>query len=434
MSPDKRKQRDAMKDVASIILAGGQGTRLFPLTQTRCKPAVCFGGRYRLIDIPISNSLNAQIQRIFVISQYFVSSLNQHILETYQLDYFRESKLQLLSPEETAQGKNWFKGTADAVRQNLFHFTVAPVEYFLILSGDQLYNMDFHEMLDFAKKVDADLVIASIPVEEKEAKRMGLLKIDSSLHITGFQEKPSDLKDLKRFEVPPDGLKGHRIVHPNAPHYLGSMGIYIFKKQALFNLLNEQGDDFGKDLIPIQIKKGKTYSYVYKGYWEDIGTIGSYYEANLALTYRKNCLDMYDQKNPIFTHPHNLPSPLFNGGTVDHSIISQGALIEAKEISHSVIGVRTHIKKGTAIRHSIVLGTLFNEPFLFHNPPHPHAGTIGENCHIEKTIIDEYASIGNHVQLINKNQLQEYNGDGIFIRDGIIIVASGKHVPDGFVL
>ncbi len=423
-----------MSKVASIVLAGGQGTRLYPLTQTRCKPSVCFGGRYRLIDIPISNSLNAHINRIFIISQYFASSLHQHILETYQLDYFRQSKIQMLCPEETPNRKLWFKGTADAVRQNLEHFENAQVDYFLILSGDQLYNINFTEMLNFAKTQDADLVIASIPVEEEEAKRMGLLKIDSSCRIQEFHEKPTDPAILEKYTLSPAFLEGHQILHPNKTHYLASMGIYIFKRQTLFDLIKQAGDDFGKDLIPLQVKKGKTVSYVYKGYWEDIGTIASYFNANLALTEQKNCLNTYDEHNPIFTHPHNLPSPLIKDTIINRSIIGQGGVIEAKEITNSVIGIRIKIDKGTTIRNSIILGTLSNtseEAFMNRSE---NVYTIGANCHLEKTIVDEYAVIGNNVQLVNKKNLQKFDGDGIFIRDGIIIVASGTKIPDGFVL
>ncbi|MBI2811770.1 MAG: glucose-1-phosphate adenylyltransferase [Candidatus Melainabacteria bacterium] len=434
MSPQKNKQKETLDKVASIILAGGQGTRLHPLTLTRCKPAVCFGGRYRLVDIPISNSLNAQIHRIFVISQYFASSLQQHILETYQLDYFRQSKIQMLCPEETPTRKLLFKGTADAVRQNLEHFENANVDYFLILSGDQLYNMNFTDMLDFAKKTDADLVIAALPVETNEAKRMGLLKIDASCRIQEFHEKPTDPAILKRYELSDKFLEGHNILHPEETHYLGSMGIYIFKREALFALLKEKGDDFGKDLIPAQVKKGKTAGYVYKGYWEDIGTVASYYNANLALTARKNCLNTYDEHNPIFTHPHNLPSPLINDTNINHSIISQGSVIEAEEITNSIVGIRIQIKKGTVIRDSIILGSLYNDPYLLPNFLGARESVIGENCRIEKTILDEHTSVGNNVQLINKDKLQNYDGDGIFIRDGIIIVTSGTKLPDGFIL
>jgi glucose-1-phosphate adenylyltransferase len=426
----KSQHPEIMDKVASIVLAGGKGTRLYPLTESRCKPDVCFGGKYRLIDIPISNSLNADIHRIFVISQYFASSLNQHILETYPLDGFRKTKIEMLCPEETTSRKEFFKGTADAVRQNREHLESAAVDYYLILSGDQLYNINFTQMLAFAKKQDADLVIASIPVEEKEAKRMGLLRIDTEGKIHDFHEKPTEDAILKRFALTSDFLKGHHIVHPNETHYLGSMGIYIFKREALFKLLEEKGDDFGKDLIPLQIKKGRVCSYVYKGYWEDIGTIASYFEANLALTCRKNCLDTYDESNPIFTHTHHLPSPIVSNTIIHRSILSQGAIVDAKEITDSVIGIRIKIGEGTIVRHSVILGTL-------QDPPPSSKGTeysIGKNCHIENTILDELATIGSDVQLVNKNNLKTFDSDGIFIRDGIIIVTSGTHVPDGYVL
>lgn len=430
----KKKKSDYIDQVACIVLAGGQGTRLFPLTQNRCKPAVSFGSRYRLIDIPLSHALNAQIPHIYVISQYLSSSLHQHILETYQLDLMRNARLVLLSPEETSKKKVWYKGTADAVRQNLEYFEATSADYFLILSGDQLYNMDLHEMLVFAQAQDADLVIASIPVEEREAKRMGLLQIDQNNQVLSFTEKPQDPETLKKYLLEQRALLQHPHANPDHPHYLGSMGIYVFKRQALFDLLKETGDDFGKDLIPLQFKRGKTSSFVYRGYWEDIGTIHSYYHANLALTCQKNCLDTYDEANPIFTHPHNLPSPLFKNTTITDSIISQGSIIEAKEITNSVIGIRSLIKQGTVIRHSIILGNHYYSPPPYQSPPLPQHLMIGENCRIEKAIIDEHCSIGNNVQLINQKQLQTYDGDGIYIRDGIIIVPTGTCIPDNFIL
>lgn len=434
MGSKKTKAFETEQQVSCIILAGGQGTRLFPLTQSRCKPAVSFGGRYRLIDIPLSHALNARIQSVYVISQYLASGLHQHILETYQLDLFRDSRIFLLSPEETLHRKVWYKGTADAIRQNLEHFKSSSVDYFLILSGDQLYNMDLHEMLLFAKKSDADLVVASLPVEEAEAKRMGLLSINAKNEILEFVEKPSDPNVLKRFALEQGSLKNHPLKNHQAQHYLGSMGIYVFKREALFSLLKNPGDDFGKDLIPLKVKEGKASAYVYTGYWEDIGTVASYFKANLALTSRKNCLNTYDEKNPIFTHPENLPSPLIRETVIKDTLISQGALIEGKEITNSIIGFRVHVKKGTIIRNSIVMGNHFYTAPLHQSPPMPQDFFIGENCTIENAIIDEHTQIGNNVQLTNKNRLQKYDGDGVFIRDGIIIVSSGTILPDNFVL
>jgi len=420
--------------VASIVLAGGQGTRLFPLTLSRCKPAVSFGGRYRLIDIPLSSSLNTQIKDIFVIAQYCASSLNQHIYETYNLTDFNASKIQLISPEESQHRKVWFKGTADAIRQNLEYFEKAPVDYFLILSGDQLYNMRFFEMLEFAVKEQADMVIASLPVEEPEARRMGLLKVSHSDHIIDFIEKPSDPAVLKNYQLSDSFYSSHKIAPKGKPHFLGSMGIYVFKRDALFDLLKKEGDDFGKDLIPQQVKKGKTAAFVYDGYWEDIGTVASYYKANLALTQRKNCLNTYDDIAPIFTRACNLPSPLIMNTQIIKSIISPGSIIECNEISNSIIGIRSKIKKGTVIKDSILLGNHFYEPPLHQSPPLPQSFSIGENCVIEKAIIDENASFGKDVHLINKNRLQKHDGDGVYIRDGIIIVTSGTRLSDGFVL
>ncbi len=410
-----------MDKTASIILAGGQGTRLHPLTQNRCKPSVCYGGRYRLIDIPISNSLNAQIHKIFVISQYFTSSLHEHIQNTYPSGNSSIS-IEFLCPVECTREKMCFKGTADAIRKSLWRFEAIPVDYFLILSGDQLYNIDFHQMLAFAKAQDADLTIASLAVEENEAKRMGLLQADARFNVKQFVEKPSDPHILKQYALKPRFLKGHCVPHPEKTHFLASMGIYIFKKEALFNLLKEQGDDFGKDLIPLQVKKGKTSAYVYKGYWEDVGTVASFYQANIALTKQENCLNTYDERNPIFTQMHHLPNPLIKETIVTQSIIGQGTVIEAKEISNSVIGARLKIGKGSIIRGCVLLGTSSNDY------------SIGENCLLQKVILDEGSSVGNNVQLTNRKGLETFEEGGIFIRDGIIIVTSGTKVPDGYIL
>lgn len=430
----KKDNSTKIESVASIVLAGGQGTRLQPLTTTRCKPAVSFGGRYRLIDIPISNSLNSKIHKIFVISQYLAGSLKHHINDTYLPGNFQKGDLEMLSPEETTQGPNWFKGTADAVRKNWQHLSQTPVEYFLILSGDQLYNIDFIQMLTFAKKTNADLVIASIPVEEAEAKRMGLLNINKDGLVEDFIEKPSDPKILKKFQL---SKKQAEKSHKDGKHplYLGSMGIYVFKKEVLARLLEEVGDDFGHDLIPLKVKSGNTYAFIYDGYWEDIGTIGSFYKANLALTETKQeHLDIYDQDNPIYSRPCNLPNAEIIGTNISDSIISPGAIIEAKEIRHSIIGVSSCIHKGTVIKDSVILGNHFYPESFSQDKPLTTYFSIGENCVIEKAIIDEHTHIGNNVRLINQDHLTKYDGNGVYIRDGIIVVTSGAVIPDGFTL
>jgi len=403
--------------VAAVVLAGGQGTRLFPLTQHRCKPAVGFGGRYRLIDIPLSNALNSKISRFYVISQYFASSLHQHILATYRFDLFQSGGIELLCPEESHYRKVWFEGTADAVRQNLDHLLKAPVDYYLILSGDQLYNIDFQEMIAFAEKTNADMVIGAIEVKEEEAQRMGVMKIDASNHIQEFVEKPKDRLIIDR-------LKEGRALH------LASMGIYVFRREALVALLQEDGLDFGHHLIPSQIRRGNAYAYTYSGYWVDIGTISSFYQANMALLDQKQCLNTYDEENPIFTRPHNLPSPLIRDASIRQSLVSQGSIIECDEIIHSVVGMRTYLKRGTKIRDCVIMGNHSYKP-----PPHPPLPaefSIGEDCLIERAVIDEHTRIGQGVTLINEKKRQNWEGDGIYIRDGIIIVPTGAQLPDHY--
>lgn len=409
---------DFLKKVASIILAGGQGTRLYPLTAHRCKPAVCFGGKFRLIDVPLSNSLNARINQIFVLSQYFAAELHQHIFSSYQPDLFRTGALELLTPQETSLGKELFKGTADAVRQSLDYILRSTAEFFLILSGDQLYNMDLYDLLGFAKSQDADLVIASIAVNESDAKRMGLLKVNDHTQITDFAEKPKDPKILKEFALAENS-------------YLASMGIYVFKRAALIKILLEEGNDFGHDLIPPFIKKNRCVAYRYKGYWEDIGTIVSFYNANMNLTERKG-LYVLNGDNAVFSQLQHVPSAWIHKTKIINSIISQCAVIEAEEIRNSVIGSRTLIKQGTIIHDSVVLGNQNNHPFLDPKIAHEQYFSIGENCHIKKAIIDEESRIGSDVHLTNEAGLETFDGEGIFIRDGIIIVTSGTELPDGF--
>jgi len=401
-----RKKGHKLTDrVACIILAGGQGTRLFPLTQHRSKPAVNFGGRYRLVDVPISNSLNSNMNHIFVISQYFSSALNQHIKETFPLDHFQGGSLTLLCPEERPEGKIWYEGTADAVRKNIDELTKLPIDYFLILSGDQLYNMDLEAMVQFAYDKDANII--------------------------DFQEKPTDPEILKKFEVPDDFVHSHDVHCANPPCFLASMGIYVFKKEVLINLLKEdQGHDFGKHMIPYQLKKGKGAAFLYQGYWEDIGTISSYYEANLSLTTNDLGLDLYNEILPIYAHNHYLPGARISNTTLKDSIVCDGSVVEGKEVTHSIVGVRSVIKKGTIIKDSILLG---NKTYTDVKDATLHY-TIGENCHIEKTIIDLDVHIGNNVHLTNKKNLETYDGEGIYIRDGIIIVTSGTTLPDGFAL
>lgn len=423
-----------MKRVAAIILGGGQGTRLFPLTKWLCKPALCFGGRYRLIDIPISNSINSGCHKIYIITQFLSSSLHQHIFKTYRLDSFSSGFIDVLPAEERHQNRNWFQGTADAVRQNLDYFIDTAVDYFLILSGDQLYNMDFEEMLRFAKETDADAVIASLPVGEKDAKRMGLLQVDNNNFINAFKEKPQERSEIDAMRLPEAQLERIEIGASSKCEFLGSMGIYLFKRQALIDLLlKDSREDFGKHLIPRKVAEGNTAAYIYRGYWEDIGTIESFYKANLALTDRHPLFNCYDEDRRIFTSPTNLPGAKIFNTQVSHSIVCDGAFIEADEITHSILGPRVNIQKGSIIRDSYLMGNDFFAPQIA-SPRLPEKFQIGENCIIRNAIIDKHVYIGDGVQLVNKNKLTYHDDDNVYIRDGIIVVPRGATLPDGFIL
>jgi glucose-1-phosphate adenylyltransferase len=381
--------------------------------------------------------LNANINKIFVITQFLSSSLHRHILETYRLDSFSRGFIDLLAAEEKPSGKQWYQGPACAVRQNLEYFKNLPVDYFLILSGDQLYNMNFQKMLAFAKATDADLTIASHPLDQNEAKRMGLLKIDKNSKVLDFVEKPKTDELLKRFCIDKQRelFAKHDIFLPPTPSYLGSMGIYVFKRKALLDLLEEDPrSDFGKHLIPTQIVKGKTSAFLYGGYWEDIGTVRSYYQANIGLTKRVPKFNCYDEWNSIYTTPYNLPGPKIYDTQVQSSIICEGSIIEATKIKSSILGVRTVVGKGTEITDSYIIGSDYYAPPLQQKSSPVDRINIGRNCRIKKAIIDKNVTLDDDVQLINKQGLDHFDGKNVFIRDGIIIVTGEAYLPKGFVL
>lgn len=423
-----------MKRVASIVLGGGEGRRLYPLTKYRCKPALPFG-QCRLIDVPISNSLHANIRKIFVITQFLSASLHQHLLKTYRLDSYSHGFIQLLTPEQKPMQSAWYQGTADSVRQNLEYFRETTADYFLILSGDQLYNIDFKKMIHFAQSTDADLTIAAQPIDETDAKRMGVLQVDGNAAVTDFFEKPQDSIELSRFFLKPAYFKKREIKTEAKRCFLGSMGIYVFKRKALFDLLEENiGTDFGCHLIPEKVKRGKVSAFLYDGYWEDIGTIDSFYKASLALTHTDPRFNCYNESHLIYTARPHLPGPKIQRAKVVDSIICDGALVEAKEVSGSVLGERTVIKKGSVIKNSIIFGNdFYTSPS--HDPQHcPQNLHIDRDCVIKKAILDKNVHLGRGVQLINKNNVLHYDGENIHIRDGIIIVPQGTSLPDGFII
>lgn len=423
-----------MNRVAAIILGGGQGTRLFPLTMTYCKPAACIGGKYRLIDIPLSNAIHSGCSKIFIVTQFLATSLHQHVLRTYQMGSFSSGFIEFLSAEQRPSQEAWYKGTADAIRQNLEYLTDLSVDYFLILSGDQLYNMDFQHMLRFAKETDADLVIASLPVAEPEAKRMGLLKINEDRFITEFYEKPQEREILDRMRIPEFTLKQFSNIQETKREYLGSMGIYLFKRQTLIDLLqNDRREDFGKHLIPTQVSQGKVAAYLFDGYWEDIGTIGSFFEANMAMTSAKPPLDCYNENKPIFFYRHHLPAPRISRTQIDDSLICEGSIVEADSVKNSILGPRTIVRAGSLIRHSYIMGNdYYSSPFP--KEKQPNVFEIGENCLMDHAIIDKHVHIGKGVHLVNKKKLSHFDSENVYIRDGIIIVPRGAHIPDGFIL
>lgn len=423
-----------MGRVAAIILGGGQGTRLFPLTQTRCKPAISFGGRYHLIDVPISNAINSGCNKIFILTQFLSSSLHHHVFKTYPAGGFFTGFIKMLPAEEKPSQKEWFQGTADAVRQNLYHLFETPVDYFLILSGDQLYHMNYQHLLNFARKTDADLVVAARPTSKEDAKRMGLLKVDNKHFVTDFCEKPQEDALLKKMILSQKVFKNSGHAFDKETPYLGSMGIYLFKRDVLFNLLeHDLREDFGKHLIPYKVKQGGVAAFVHQDYWEDIGTIESFYKANLALTDPNPLFDLFSETNPIFSVRSNLPGPRILDSYIDSSIISEGCMIDSSKISRSILGPRITVKKGTVIKDSYIMGNDFYRPPI-RTHILPEELYIGENCTIQKTIIDKHVHIGHGVKLVNKNNLQHYNGEDIYIRDGIIVVPKGVTLRDGFTL
>jgi len=415
-------------DVLAIILGGGRGTRLFPLTYRRSKPAVPIAGKYRLIDIPISNCLNSDIRRMFVLTQFNSESLNQHISRTYKFDIFSDSFVSILAAEQTEDGDKWFQGTADAVRQSLRHMRRHPARDMLILSGDQLYQMDYRQMLETHRRNKAACTVAVIPVSEDQAGAFGILKMDATGRITHFEEKPT--RDRLPHLI--SDIPGH------GPGYLASMGIYVFERQIMEDELNQSDRvDFGRHIIPDAVPKMLVQAHVHHGYWEDVGTIRSYFQANLALTDALPPFDFYQANAPIYTNPRFLPASKVSNCTVHNALISEGCILLGAEIERSVIGIRSRIGAGTKLRNALVLGADWYETlpeiessYLQGLPP---IG-IGAESVIENAIIDKNARVGRSVRITNSANVQEKDGDGYFIREGIVCVPKSGVIPDGTVI
>jgi glucose-1-phosphate adenylyltransferase len=418
-----------MQDVMGVVLSGGEGQRLYPLTKYRSKPAVPLGGKYRLIDIPISNCLNSQINKVFVLTQFNSASLNKHIVQTYKFDMFNGGFVDILAAEQTPDNPHWFKGTADAVRKSIKHLLpYSDVSLVIVLSGDQLYQMDFSKVIDFHIDSYADITVAAVPVAAEATRALGIMKIEQDGRIIAFREKPGpdELPEVRYAEVP-DGRD-----------YLASMGIYVFKKQFLADLLAESSaTDFGKEIIPQSIHRHRVTAYVFDGYWEDIGTIRSFYDANLALTGASPKFNFYDIKMPIYTHPRNLPGSKLSNCNIHQSVVSEGCILTGADIKHSIIGVRSRIGGGTTIKNSIVMGADRFETVeqLEENAARKAANIgIGNHCTIINAIIDKDVRIGDNVSIINAHNLQEKDEETYCIRDGIIVIPKGAVIRSGTVI
>ena len=415
----------------AIILGGGQGSRLSPLTQSRSKPAVPIAGKYRLVDIPISNCINSDIKRMFVLTQFNSASLNQHIKNTYHFSHFSNAFVDILAAEQTPDNPTWFQGTADAVRQCMTHFLNHNFEYALILSGDQLYQMDFNEMIKAHVKSGASISIATLPVNAKDAPEFGILKTDSENFITSFIEKPAaSLLPEWESEVS-DEMKSE------GKKYLASMGIYIFNRDLLVELMSDpETKDFGKEIIPQAIGKQKILSYQYEGYWTDIGNIDSFFEANLGLTDDIPKFNLFDNSSKIYTRARVLPpSKITGGSTIDKSIIAEGCIVNGSKIEHSVIGIRSRVGFGSTISNSYLMGNDFyqNLEEIKSNIENKIINIgIGERCFINNTIVDKNCRIGNDVHLNGGKHLEDTNTKLYTVRDGIIVVKKGVYLPDGF--
>lgn len=425
-----------MPELTAVILGGGRGARLDPLTKMRAKPAVPIGGKFRLIDIPISNCLHSGVRDIFVLTQFNTESLHRHIYNTYRFDTFHRGSIRLLAAQQTSDSQEWYQGTADAVRKNLV-FLRSAGEHIIILSGDHLYRMDYRKFFEHHLKMKADISISVKPIFESETAGFGILKTDQKGLITEFYEKPESKEVLDQFRIAPELFDNFHIEAKNRTH-VASMGIYIFKKEVLFKLLQDNNkEDFGKEIIPSSLKNMKVASYFFDGYWEDIGTIRSFFDAHMNLTQPVPMFNFYDEEYPFYTRPRYLPSSKVNNCHINQSIIAEGSILLGSIIEQAVIGIRAFVDEGTLIQRSILMGTTkyetIEDRLLNQQQNRPNLG-IGRNCIIKNCIIDLDCSIGNNVQLINKDNQSEVVEELYSIRDGIIIIPKGVTIPDNTII
>ncbi len=416
-----------MQDVLTIVLGGGRGTRLFPLTHLRSKPAVPIGGKYRLIDIPISNCLHAGLKRIYVLTQFNSASLNRHIAQTYRLDSFSDGFIEVLAAEQTPEGEQWFQGTADAVRQAARHFRNIDAEYYLILAGDHIYRMDFDELIETHIERNADITIAAQPVTADDATQMGILRCNRDGYVTGFDEKPQGERLAALLASPAAGSSAG--LTEDKP-LLASMGIYVFSRDVLHEVLaRDRAVDFGKEIIPHALSTHRVQAHFYRGYWADVGTVQAFYDVNLLLTRRGAPFNFFHPTRPIYTRPRFLPASRMHACMIDEAIVAEGCYLDSCTVRESVVGIRTSIHNGATVTRSVLLGAdVYDEG---------HTDLplgVGKGAVLDRVIVDKNARIGEGARLVNERGLQDVDGDGYFIRNGIIIVPKGAVVKPGTVV
>lgn len=417
------------RNTLAIVMGGGAGTRLFPLTKDRAKPAVPLAGKYRIVDIPISNCINSGLRQVYVLTQYNSASLNRHLARTFHFDQFTRGFVEVLAAQQTQDGERWYQGTADAVRQNLRYFLEGDYDYFLILSGDQLYRMDYRHLMRQHVTTGADITIATIPVNEEAATSFGIMHADEAGRIYEFVEKPKDPAVLKKLRMPEATMKALGL-DLGEPRFQASMGIYLFTRKVLEQCLDNAENDFGKNIIPAAIQSRKVHNFIFQGYWEDIGTIRNFFDANLDLCRLVPQFDFFDSLAPIFTHARFMPATKINGATIRGALIADGGVLTDAHIETAVIGLRARIEPGSTIRDTIIMGADYYAGAAGTDPDRPPPG-IGRNCRIERAIIDKNVHIGDNVVITPEGKPDNFDGPNWYIRDGIVCVPKDAVIPSG---
>jgi len=423
-----------VKNVTAIILGGGRGTRLYPLTLERSKPAVGFAGKYRLIDVPISNCINSGLKKVFVLTQFLSASMHRHIMQTYYFDTFTDGFVDILAAEQTPQGDDWFQGTSDAVRATLNHTMYYESDQIVILGGDHLYRMDYSQLVEFHRKNKADITLGVYPVVRDEASRMGLMCASADGRVTEFMEKPQEPEIIDRFKAP-ESLLRDQGMSSDEDRYLASMGIYVFEPDCLRELLKDTSmTDFGKEVIPSAIDSHKVMAYPFNDYWRDIGTIGAFFESNLELVQRNPEFNLYRGDWPFYTRTRNLPPSRVIDSEIHDSIIVEGSSVTGASITNSIVGVRSMVGEGSVLKDVIIMGNDFYDDEIRLGDNEQQKGPalgIGKNCNIERCIIDKNARIGDNVTIKARPDVSEYEGERRWIRDGITVIPKGTVITPG---